>query len=865
MSKARAGEATALRWWTGLAVGALIVLVAGSIIREAHGPMWWLVALLGALVFAAENIGLKFPAPVAISPQLIFVLTAIVALRGDGAILGAAVVGVCGGLHLSVAKARHYVILAFNIGQMGLSAGLAAAAYRYLTTSGVNPGVVYPAVVLVYMAVNYGLVMPAAHIRSGASLGEIWRELRQAQLNDFLFGLAGLGVGRLYLVIGPWAIVIVVGMAVVAQSAFVAVVRVRHAYTRLDLLYRFTRRLERNQDERDAVMSILTELRSLLDASTAELTMLTGAHADGTHAHANGTHANGTHDNGTHPHGTHAHTDGTHADGAHPSRPGSKESGAGWRRTTLSGPSRRPLVTEGTGRPIEADAVATASLLVGELKPEDPVRKAIESRVGNEAMAVATRSERGLLGTIVLGAPAERSFSVEDLRLLEALASHAAVSLENSRLVGQLRYDSHHDQLTGLPNRSRFNELIADLPRPSAVLLTDLDRFKEINDTLGHQYGDLLLTSVARRICDEIGHRGIVARLGGDEFGVLLPQTGSGDAAQIAVSLLTAIERPLQIGELELEITASIGVAVAQDNEDEGGVLLQRADVAMYSAKEAHSGWELYSSERDHYSPRRLTLAGELRRAIETGELEVHFQPKAELATGKIKGMEALVRWRHPRYGIIGPDHFIPVAESAGLIRPLTAFVLVTSLDNQRELRRLGYDLEVAVNLSVRSVLDVNLPNQVAQVLRERGVPPSSLTFEITEGSVMADPARTIGILGRLSQLGVSISVDDFGTGYSSLSYLKRLPATEVKIDRSFVAGMLTNDSDRAIVRSTVDLARNLGLRAVAEGVEDRATWDELSSLGCDYAQGYFVSPPLPVDELRAWLLTTHPAIDPLL
>ncbi|HLH99925.1 MAG TPA: GGDEF domain-containing phosphodiesterase, partial [Acidimicrobiales bacterium] len=349
------------------------------------------------------------------------------------------------------------------------------------------------------------------------------------------------------------------------------------------------------------------------------------------------------------------------------------------------------------------------------------------------------------------------------------------------------------------------------------------------------------------------------------EFGVLLPQTGSGDAAQIAVSLLTAIERPLQIGELELEITASIGVAVAQDNDDEGGVLLQRADVAMYSAKEAHSGWELYSSERDHYSPRRLTLAGELRRAIESGELEVHFQPKAELATGKVKGMEALVRWRHPRYGIIGPDHFIPVAESAGLIRPLTAFVLVTSLDNQRELRRLGYDLEVAVNLSVRSVLDVNLPNQVAQVLRERGVPPSSLTFEITEGSVMADPARTIGILGRLSQLGVSISVDDFGTGYSSLSYLKRLPATEVKIDRSFVAGMLTNDSDRAIVRSTVDLARNLGLRAVAEGVEDRATWDELSSLGCDYAQGYFVSPPLPVDELRAWLLTTHPAIDPLL
>jgi diguanylate cyclase len=370
--------------------------------------------------------------------------------------------------------------------------------------------------------------------------------------------------------------------------------------------------------------------------------------------------------------------------------------------------------------------------------------------------------------------------------------------------------------------------------------------------------------SVARRISDEVGHRGIVARLGGDEFGILLPQTGSGDAAQVAVSLLSALEQPFQIGELELEITGSIGVAVAQGADDEGGLLLQRADVAMYSAKESHSGWELYSSERDHYSPRRLTLAGELRKAIDTGELEVHYQPKSELATGRVCGVEALVRWRHPRYGIIGPDHFIPVAESAGLIRPLTSFVLISAVENQRELRALGYDLEVAVNLSVRSVLDVNLPNQIAQILSDHGVPPQSLTLEITEGSVMADPTRTIGILGRLAQLGVSISVDDFGTGYSSLSYLKRLPANEVKIDRTFVAGMLANDSDRAIVRSTVDLARNLGLRAVAEGVEDEATWDALCDLGCDYAQGYYVSPPLPVTELRAWLLTRHPAADPM-
>jgi diguanylate cyclase (GGDEF)-like protein len=579
-------------------------------------------------------------------------------------------------------------------------------------------------------------------------------------------------------------------------------------------LYRFTQRLEGSRDERETVMSILTELRSLFSAGTAELTFA-----------------------------------------------GDQR----WQRTAVTGQARRPIFSEGAGDPPEAAVVAERSLRIKELPNDDPARLALAFRVGEDAMIVPMRSEGVLVGTIVLGEASDgRTFDQDDLRLLEALGNHAAVSLENSRLLGRLRYDSHHDQLTGLPNRARFSELIADLPKPSAILLTDLDRFKEINDTLGHHHGDLLLTSVARRISDEVGHRGIVARLGGDEFGILLPQTGSGDAAQVAVSLLGAIEQPFQIGELELEITASIGVAISNgDDDDEEGLLLQRADVAMYSAKEAHSGWELYSSERDHYSPRRLTLAGELRRAIDGGELEIHYQPKAELATGQVRGVEALVRWRHPRYGIIGPDHFIPVAESAGLIRPLTAIVLTRAIKNQRELRALGFDIEVAVNLSVRSVLDVNLPNQVAQVLTDHGVPPSSLTLEITEGSVMADPTRTIGILGRLARLGVSISVDDFGTGYSSLSYLKRLPANEVKIDRTFVAGMLTNDSDRAIVRSTVDLARNLGLRAVAEGVEDKATWDALCLLGCDYAQGYYVSPPLPADDLRTWLLSPHPAVDP--
>jgi EAL domain-containing protein (putative c-di-GMP-specific phosphodiesterase class I) len=280
----------------------------------------------------------------------------------------------------------------------------------------------------------------------------------------------------------------------------------------------------------------------------------------------------------------------------------------------------------------------------------------------------------------------------------------------------------------------------------------------------------------------------------------------------------------------------------------------------MYTAKANHSGWELYSPDRDHHNPRRLAMAGELRRAIEHGELEVHYQPKARLGSFSTCGVEALVRWRHPRYGLLGPDSFVSVAERAGLIKPLTLFVLRQAAAQQRELRRKGFDLGVAVNLSVRSVLDVNLPDQVADVIDGYGMQTSDLTLEITEGSIMADPGRTIGILGRLSDLGVQIALDDFGTGYSSLAYLKRLPANEVKIDRSFTAGVLTNNKDEAIVASTIDLAHSLGLRVVAEGVEDGATWSRLTDLRCDQAQGYFVSPPLTALGLHSWLeRSPHP------
>ncbi|MGH9268643.1 MAG: putative bifunctional diguanylate cyclase/phosphodiesterase, partial [Acidimicrobiales bacterium] len=293
---------------------------------------------------------------------------------------------------------------------------------------------------------------------------------------------------------------------------------------------------------------------------------------------------------------------------------------------------------------------------------------------------------------------------------------------------------------------------------------------------------------------------------------------------------------------------------VHPENGDEPDILLQRADVAMYAAKANRNGFELYAAEADPYSPRRLALVSELREAVQHRQLNLHYQPKCEIATGRVTGAEALLRWPHPRHGQVPPDEFIPIAEQTGAIRPLTLFVVGESLAQCRLWREQGLDLDVAVNLSARSLVDAELPDQVDGLLAASGLPPSILTLEITESSLMADSGRALGVLSRLRDLGVRLSIDDFGTGYSSLSYLKRLPVSEVKIDRSFVVGLADDDNDMVIVRSIVDLGHNLGLTVVAEGVEDSGSWARLRELGCDLAQGYLISPPQPPAQLGAVL-----------
>ncbi len=515
---------------------------------------------------------------------------------------------------------------------------------------------------------------------------------------------------------------------------------------------------------------------------------------------------------------------------------------------------------------ISSVLATNAHLLVPRSTRDPGLRSWLARRELHDAAAVALPSDEGSLGYLLVGDRLGEtdSFQRVDVQLLELVAAHLSVALRNGELVDRLRYDAGHDALTGLPNRTLFRtrlhqSLLGSAGRRVAVLLMDLDEFKDINDTLGHDTGDGLLREVGRRLRAAMPEPITVARLGGDEFAALAPLTGSDpdEVMSIASSLQNAVREPFELAGVTVGVRASVGVAVYPDHAADADLLLQHADGAMYASKSSQEPVQIYNAELDRSNPRRLALVSELRQAIEGGDILCYYQPKVLLADQTIVGVEALARWHHPRLGLVPPDDFIPIAEHTGQIVALTSHVLTLALTQCTRWLQQGRRLGVAVNVSPRGLLAAGFAAEVRAALTAAGVPPGLLTLEITEGGVMSDPDRALLVLQELHELGVALSIDDFGTGYSSLAYLLHLPVDEVKIDKSFVLTLATSPRNTDMVRAIIELGHTLGLRIVAEGVEDLRSQEVLTSLHCDVAQGYLISRPVPAHVLDQWLTKT--------
>ena len=458
------------------------------------------------------------------------------------------------------------------------------------------------------------------------------------------------------------------------------------------------------------------------------------------------------------------------------------------------------------------------------------------------------------------GVPVPRQGSDEIGALSVAFESMRQAIREREEEIRGLAFT---DALTQMPNWAGFSADVKDAVAEAsqtpngrcAVLMLDLDRFKHVNDVLGHDTGDQLLQLVGQRLRRLIfDPRNTVARLSGDEFAVLLRTGDVAQAKAAARTILDRLDAPLQLNGQTVDLGAGIGIAVFPEHAGDGNELIRRAEVAMYKAKQTHMGHVVFKPELDMRSDEALSLLGELRRAIECQELRLFLQPKVCMTTGEVKGAEALVRWQHPSRGMVPPMKFIPFAEQTGFIRQITHWLLEESAIIWRHWADSGMRLDLSVNLSARDLIDSDLPAHLNQILQKHGVPPEHMCLEITESAIMDDPNHAQQTLEQFHYMGVKMSIDDFGTGYSSLAYLKRLPVDELKIDKSFVMNMAKDSQDANIVRSVIDLAHHMGLRVVAEGLEERPAWDQLRDLHCDLAQGYWIAKPMPADQFLAWV-----------
>nr|WP_239107700.1 sensor domain-containing phosphodiesterase [Spirilliplanes yamanashiensis] len=721
-----------------------------------------------------------------------------------------------GGAGLLVLRRQRGLKLVFNVALVAAQSVVAAWVFHRLggDLAGVS-GLGVRQLVAVYSAMILADVVAAVAVTAVIALhddpGE-WRRLPSALRGTVVAaGLTTIGVvGAEAASQSPWSVSLLVVLCVVLLLVYRALVRQGNDRAEVGELYAFTTALDGAAELDEVLPVVLDRVRDQLRADVAEI-VLTGPDGPPRVARMSGP--------------------GVVTDAEVPP--------FAWYLPALRGEPVRTGNVEGTVAGAEPVDGAAVPLPLGE--------------------ATGALVVRGSL-------PDSGGFTDDRLGLLRAMANHAGVALGKAQLLDRLRREAAekehlalHDTLSGLPNRRHFLRLVDDALAggggSGAVLLLDVDRFKEVNDALGHDIGDALLTEVAQRLRAHVEGIGVAARLGGDEFAVWLPTDGTIEAGLArGAELSEKLEQTMPIGPLTIDLRASVGVAVAPLHGTDAHTLVRHADVAMYAAKETRAGLRAYDETADVNTPQRLARIADLRAAIDRRDLMVAFQPKVDPATGAVVGAEALARWHHPADGMVPPDEFIPLAEHSGLIRPLTLHMLEVALRSRAAWARTGHDLHVAVNLSPNGLLDVTLPEVVERLLAQTGSAPASLTLEITESSIMADPSGSLATLERLHALGVKLSIDDFGTGYSSLGRLRRLPIHEVKIDRSFVQRLTHDHRDRAVVRSAVQLGHALGLEVVAEGVEDAGALELLAREGCDLVQGYFVSRPLAPDAFTEWL-----------
>ncbi|MDP9221265.1 MAG: bifunctional diguanylate cyclase/phosphodiesterase [Actinomycetota bacterium] len=788
--------------------------------REPVLPWWALVAMFALSQAFVLNIQLRREARSVFLSEIPMLL-GLLYLPGHALIvvrlLGAAV-----GFGLIRRQYRQPQKLVFNVTLAAAEAAVGSLVYALLVqaTGTVQlaawlAGLAATAASSGFAAVAVGLII---HLLEGTvQLPELGRLAVTCTLQAVPIATVGVVVAAAW-DDSPWAAVPLAATCALLLLAYRAYARLNERHLSLERLYRFTQ-IVSNSPEVDAILrSVLQQAKELLHADRARLTFLTdlSERRDVEISLA--------------------------ADGQLSRRPAHYVARDSWIVASIVGESRPLLVFRGTKVPRERIWLDECGL-----------RDSLMVALRGEAGPVAILGVDDRLGDV-------RGFDKADVQLLETVANHAAVALRNGQLVDQLRHESLHDPLTGLPNRALFlreleEKLVGPEAAPLAVGILDLDDFKDVNDTLGHQQGDVLLTEVASRLTAAAGEGVLVARLGGDEFAILVSYcAGVEHAEQVSWRLLRALQASIFVDGTEITVRGSLGIALAPQHRTSGPDLLKCADLAMYNAKQAARGVQVFNDSLDNTSLARLSLVTQLRRAIEAGDLNVYVQPKASLRTRQLEGVEALARWRHPERGTVSPEEFIPLAERSGLIRPLTELVLHRAIEACANWQDVAPSVGVSVNISARSLDGDQIVGVVAAILDRYGLPASLLTLEITESSIMADPAGTLGTLQQLRHRGIGLSVDDFGTGYSSLSYLRRLPVAEVKIDKSFVQRMAQSNDDAAIVKSIVDLAHSLKLKVVAEGVEDETAWQLLLDMGCDVAQGYLIARPMPLRDAPQWM-----------